>query len=241
MNVSAILESSEIPTQLHDLGFYLPSDSSLEDPDEWKNELRDGLESKGFAPADSISSRARVSRGASYIYTVGGLDFADLRNELEDGGQEAGSYRGFEFWESSSAASAVLEDRDLVVSGGGESVKDVIKAFDRGDGFADESDPLNRALDKAGGGLVVRARTDCSQAKIFSNSFSSCNEVAESVTGGDADKTEMFVVYLFSSERRAESAMDDVEDSVNEKSLDVDLTDLKADGEFVTFRATIYE
>ena len=51
----------------------------------------------------------------------------------------------------------------------------------------------------------------------------------------------MFVVYLFSSERRAESATDDIEDSVSDMSLDVDLADLKADGEFVTFRATIYE
>ena len=85
--------------------------------------------------------------------------------------------------------------------------KEVINAFDQGDSFADEFDPLKQTLDKAGGG----------------------------------DKTEMFVVYLFSSERRAESATDDVEDSVNAKSLDVDLADLKSDGEFVTFRATIYE
>lgn len=61
------------------------------------------------------------------------------------------------------------------------------------------------------------------------------------MTGGGGDKTEMFVVYLFSSERRAESAMDDIEDSISAMSLDVDLADLKADGEFVTFRATIYE
>ena len=273
MDVSAILGSSEIPARLNDLGFSLPSDSSLENPDEWKDELRDGLESDGFAPADSISARASVSASrtsadgetgvSSYTYTVGGLDFADLRNELEDDGLEAGSYRGFELWEDSSNTFAVLEDRDLVVeeeeevdladlvesdgsqasqaTGNAEFVKEVIKAFDRGDGFADESDPLKRALDKAGDGLVVRARTNCSRASIFSNSSSSCKAVAESVTGGDADKTEMFVAYLFSSERRAESAMDDIEDSISAMSLDADLADLKADGEFVTFRATIYE
>ena len=254
VNVSAILGSSEIPARLDDLGFKLPGDSSLEDPDEWKDKLRDGLESDGFAPADSISARASVRWGKfGYTYTAGGLDFADLRNELEDNELEEGGYRGFEFWEGGSNAVAVLEDRELVVEGkvdgkpregeegGGEFVKEVIKAFDRGEGFADESDPLRRALDKAGDGLVVRAQTNCSSAALFSFSSSSCQAVAESVTGGGGDKTEMFVVYLFSSERRAESATDDVEDSVNAKSLDVDLADLKSDGEFVTFRATIYE
>ena len=243
MDVSAILGASEIPARLNDLGFSLPGDSSLEDPDEWKSELRDDLESDGFAPADSISALAGVGGAFGYVYTVGGLDFADLRSELEDDGLEEGGYRGFELWESESSygATAILEDRELVVSGNGESVKDVIKAFDRGDGFADETDPLKRVLDKAGDGLVVRARTGCSRAVLFPHSSSSCIAVAESVTGGDADKTEMFVVYLFRSERSAESVRDDLVDDGYSGPLDVDLTDVSTDGEFVTYRAAIYE
>ena len=243
MDVSAILGASEIPTRLNDLGFSLPGDSSLEDPDEWKSELRDDLESDGFAPADSISALANVGGSAAYVYAVGGLDFADLRSEMEDDGLEEGGYRGFELWESSYSYStaAILEDRELVVSGNSEYVKEVIKAFDRGDGFADETDPLKRVLDKAGDGLVVRALTRCNAAAIFPDSSSSCIAVAESVTGGDAEKTEMSVVYLFRSERSAESVRNDLVDDGYSGPLDVDLTDINADGEFVTYRATIYE
>ena len=243
MDVSAILEASEIPARLNDLGFGLPSDSSLEDPDEWKSELRDDLESGWFAPADSISALASVDGSATYVYAVGGLDFADLRIEMEDDGLEEGGYRGFELWESegSYSVAAILEDREIVVSGNGESVKDVLKAFDRGDGFADEADPLKGALDKAGDGLVVRARTGCNRAVLFPHSSSSCIAVAESVTGGDAEKTEMSVVYLFRSERSAESVRDDLVDDGYSGPLDVDLTEINADGEFVTYRATIYE
>lgn len=57
----------------------------------------------------------------------------------------------------------------------------------------------------------------------------------------DGNVTEIFVVYLFRSERSAESVRDDLVDDGYSGPLDVDLTDINADGEFVTYRAAIYE
>ena len=242
MDVSALLASSEIPALTGSLGIGLPSDSLLEDPAEWKEELRDDYEDLGFEPADSISSVARVSYAgsASYSYVGGGFDFAAYRNKLDDDGAEEGGYRGFEVWDSGSRTRAILEDRELAVVGDEEAVKDVLKAFDRGEGFANETDPLKRALDKTGGGLVARASANCQDAAIFRFSSSACKAVAESVKGGDAGKTEIVGVYLFSSERRAQSGLDDVEDLLHEANMDADFEEIKADGEFVTYRATIY-
>ena len=242
MDVSALLASSEIPALTGSLGIGLPSDSLLEDPAEWKEELRDDYEDLGFEPADSISAVARVSYAGrrSYSYIAGGLDFAAYRNKLDDDGAEEGGYRGFEVWDSGSRTRAILEDRELAVVGDEEAVKDVLKAFDRGEGFADETDPLKRALDKTGGGLVARASANCQDAAVFRFSSSACKAVAESVKGGDAGKTEIVGVYLFSSERRAQSGLDDIEDLLHEASMDADFEEIKADGEFVTYRATIY-
>ena len=245
MDVSALLASSEIPALTGSLGRGLPSDSLLEDPAEWKEELRDDYEDLGFEPADSISVSAWVSYAGSprYSYIGGGLDFAAYRDKLDDDGAEKGGYRGFEVWDSGSSSYsylAILEDRELVVVGYEEAVKDVLKAFDRGEGFADETDPLKRALDKTGGGLVARASANCQDAAVFPFSSSACKAVAESVKSGDAGKTEIVGVYLFSSERRAQSGLDDIEDLLHESSDDADFEEIKADGEFVTYRATIY-
>ena len=249
MDMSALLASSEIPAMTGFLGRSLPSDSLLEDPAEWKEDLRDDYEDGGLEPADSISAVAWVEhapspssrRIPSYSYIAGGLDFAAVRDKLDDDGAEKGGYRGFEVWDSgSSSYAAILEDRELVVVGDEEKVKDVLKAFDRGEGFANETSPLKRALDKTGGGLVARASANCQDAAIFPFSSSACKAVAESVKGGDAGKTEIVGVYLFSSERRAQSGLDDIEDLLHESSDDADFEEIKADGEFVTYRATIY-
>ena len=248
VDVAALLESSEIPMGVGEFASGLPSVSQFDDPAEWKEELRDDFEDAGFEPADSISVWAEVSHvGQHYSYAVGGLDFAAYRDKMDDDGVKEGGYRGFEVWGGGSSwTRAILEDREMLVVGRHEgTVKEVVKAFDRGEGFADESSPLMRALDKAGDGLVTRAFENCDSSRsgarvVFRYSSSACRAVAESVKGGDAGKVEIFGVYLFSSERRAQSSLDDIEDILYESSADVDFEEIKADGEFVTYRATIY-
>ena len=270
VDVPALLESSEIPAlvgalysrgmphpllyakpselleeRLTEGAFYYLPDASL-DPAEWKEELRDDFEDDGFEPADSISVSAYVGKSVYnvsdplfYTYIAGGLDFAAYSDKLDDDEAEGGGYRGFAVWVKGSTTHAILEDKGLVVRGNGDAVNDVLKAFDRGEGFADETDPLKRALDKTGGGLVARASVNCENA-VFPFSSSACKAVAETVKGGDSGKTEIVGVYLFSSERRAQSGLDDIEDLLHESSMDADFEEIKANGEFVTYRATIY-
>ena len=239
-DVPAILESSEIP---HGIGWHLwwlPGMTGFSpDRAEWKKYMRDSFAHEGFTPADSISVSAHV-RGSNYNYKyiAGGLDFAAYRNKLDDAGGEEGEYLGLEVW----GGNAILEDRGLVIQGDAESVIRVLTAFDRGEDFLDEneSNPLKRAMDKAGGGLTVSAFRDCENATIFPYSRPGCEAVAETIKGGDAHAMEIVGVYLFSSQRNAEASLDGIDDLINEVSYDADFEEIKADGEFVTYRATIY-
>ena len=62
------------------------------------------------------------------------------------------------------------------------------------------------------------------------------------VTGGSEGEADVSGAVLFSSERRAESGMDDIEDAIEDNNnIDADIEELKVDGEFVTFNLTIYE
>ena len=248
MDVSALLESSEIPIGV---GGYLyrwadfpnvplVQAGTLNNPAEWKEELRNYFEDDDFTPTDSISMSAYVSGPTyNYRYIAGGLDFAAYRNEIYDDGAK----KDGDIWGGGSTAHAILEDREIVVLGDEEAVKDVANAFDSGEGFVDESSLLKRALDKAGGGLLVRASDNCGNALMFRN-LSGCDAFAESVKGGDARSTEIVGVYLFSDERLAESNRNDLEERINEAidndTLNADFEEIKADGAFVTYRATFY-
>ena len=62
------------------------------------------------------------------------------------------------------------------------------------------------------------------------------------VKGGDADTTEVTGVYVFGSERRAESGMDDLEDAIeSQDDYDADLEAIETDGDLVTYKVIIHE
>lgn len=252
VDVSSILESSEIP---FGIGGYLRGGADfsihsplvqtrlLNAPAEWKEELRNYFEDDEFTPTGSISMLAHVNGLTyNYRYIAGSLDFAAYRNKIyDDGAKQDG-----DVWNNGSTAHAILEDRDIVILGDEEPVNDVLSAFDSGEGFLVESSPLKRALDKAGGGLVVGAYKKCEDALISYSPpslLSGCEAVAEAIKGGDAGKMEIFSVHLFSDDRRAASHLDDLEEYLYEEVsayVDADFTEIKADGEFVTYRATVY-
>ena len=238
-DVPAILESSEIPYGIGWYLYWLPGMAGFSpDHAEWKKYMRDSFAHEGFTPADSISVSAHVSgSNYSYKYIAGGLDFAAYRNKLDDAGGEEGEYLGLEVW----GGNAILEHRGLVIQGEAESAIRVLTAFDRGEDFLDEneSNPLKRAMDKAGDGLVVSAFGDCENAMIFPSSRPGCEAVAETLKGGDIQTTEIVGVYLFSSQRNAEASLEGIEDLINEVN-DMDLAEVSADGEFVIYRATLY-
>ena len=57
---------------------------------------------------------------------------------------------------------------------------------------------------------------------------------------GDSYVTEMEVAYVFTSARRAESGMDDIQDAVYESDADIDLEKIEVNEDIVTIEITIH-
>lgn len=67
-----------------------------------------------------------------------------------------------------------------------------------------------------------------------------CDAVVTTVKGGDPAATEMKIVYVFTSERRAERALDTIEEAIWDSSADIDIERIEAKGEFVELELTIH-
>ena len=234
-NVRALLESSAVPA------FFLDED---EDPEDFKDDWRDAWEDRSRALAtdpDTVTQDLQVSAGVGgYYITRGEFEFAAIKNELEDQGYDDGNYRDREIWESENGnAVALFEGSGSFVSGSTDTVKEVLKAIARGEGFMTDEADLRRAWDKVdGGALSINVETECSG---LSSSLNGCRAYAGAITGGDEDYMEVMGAAVFSSERRAESGMDDIEDEIeDDDSLDADLEEIRVDGEAVIFKLTVY-
>ncbi len=234
-SVRALLESSAVPA------FFLDED---EDPEDFKDEWRDAWEDRTRALAtdpDTVTQDIQVSTGVGgYYITKGEFEFSAIKNELEDQGYDDGNYRDREIWESENGnAVALFEGAGSYVYGSTDTVKEVLKALARDEGFMTNEADLRRALDKVdGGALSVNVETDCSG---LASSLNGCRAYAGAITGGDEDSMEITGAAVFSSERRAESGMDDIEDEIeDDDSLDADLEEIRVDGEVVIFKLTVY-
>ena len=234
-SVRALLGSSAVPA------FFLDED---EDPEDFKDEWRDTWEDRSRALAtdpDTVTQDIQVSAGVGgYYITKGEFEFVAIKNELEDEGYDDGNYRDQEIWESENGnAVALFEGAGSYVYGSTDTVKEVLKAIARDEGFMTNEADLRRALDMVdGSALSVNADTDCSG---LASSLNGCRGYAGAITGGDEDSMEITGAAVFSSERRAESGMDDIEDEIeDDESLDADLEEIRVDGEVVIFKLTVY-
>ena len=62
------------------------------------------------------------------------------------------------------------------------------------------------------------------------------------LTGGDEDESKVSVGVVFSSDRRAESGMDDLEEYIEDSDfIDADVDDIGVNGEIVTLNLTMCE
>ena len=246
LNVAAILESSEIPAQLVYSGpVSLPSDE-IDEPEEWKETWRDewdgwffGLVGEALS-LDDITSIVyqRTEDGELGVLLFGDFEFDDVREFLEDEDREQDAYRDFEIWDDEFA---LLEDRGLIAFNNEEFVKDLLKALDTGEGFLDDAGELKAGLGKAGEGLSLVGSTSCANT-LFQTSPRSCEAVVEVIKSGDSDTTDMAAVYVFSSERRAESGMEDIQEAIEDQDeYDADIEKIEAEGEFVSYEVTIHE
>ena len=249
MNVRQILEADEAPFIGAASRFGLSSDSDdIEDiKDDWRDEWEDdAILSLGTALDDVDRSMLVVGSEFSTYIVKGTFDFADIRSTLEDEDFDDSEYRESEIWESHDGVAAALFDSSgIYVLGEADSVKEVIKAIHRGEGFAHPDEhALVSVRNKAGDGLFSYGDTGCSDdfEGISARALENCEAIGITIVGGNEDEMKFSGAVLFSSERRAESGMDDFEDSIeDDESIDADIEELKVDGEFVTFKVTIYE
>lgn len=99
------------------------------------------------------------------LITGGDFDFADIRRDLRDKAYTAGEYRDYAFLESDSGdkVSALLEEDGRLVNGDFLAVIDVLRDTSRDSGLLwnDDEGELNRAMDRAGEGLLLTAGRNC--------------------------------------------------------------------------------
>ena len=191
--------------------------------------------------------------GGEALLITGEFAFEDIRDDWNEQDFDDDSYRGLEIW-SGYNYYALLEDQGAIfVSDNEDFVKDVVKLVDDDSGsLADSTDSnIKLLVDKLRGAPVVIALAN----DICDDLVTGCIAYGAAYAGADLDRqgvtTELAV--LFSSDRRAERAFDDydetaelMEDVLHEFAEEaddisglpnadgVDVDDLKLDGLFIT-------
>ena len=136
--------------------------------------------------------------------------------------------------------------------------------MDREKGFASGEDDLRRVLDVVGEGLWSWAYGDC-RGTFYSlllyslanplgthdyavaefsrvTEIPGCEAVALTVTGGDGDTTLLTMAVLFTSERRADSGLEDLEERMEASAeFDIDVEDARVRAELAVMELTIHE
>ena len=232
-NVAEILETPDIPAQLAgfgSLGFpnVDPVDSAawIEAWDaEWADDFPWVWDAIGLEDI-STAVLQEDADGRDLVWMFFGLfAFEDVRESLEDAGRESDTYRDFETWGDDVA---LLEDKGIIMLG--PSVEDVLKALDTERGFVDDASVLKQILQQSDGGLASKSTSTCT-GTYFQPSLTGCDAVLEVVTGGDTENTTITGTYLFGSESRAETGVEDIEDAIDgQDTYDADLNEINTDG-----------
>ena len=171
----------------------------------------------------------------------GDFEFDDIREELDDGLDcEDDDYRGFEMWECSGrsfpAAVAIFEkDGYVVIASQRQSDLEGLLTYMSREpeqlANAEDSD-IRRILNTVGDGwLQIAAVDDCPVDR--------CQGSGLALQGEDSDSIDVSFALMFGSERAAEAmegeiGIDDyVTTLLSVLALDLDIGNVKADGEFV--------
>lgn len=242
LNIDDILTADGIPAQLG--GIF----GGNWDIDEFQDELRDFWDEDDNAfetDPESIEQLMLISvPDGAYVIVKGNFNFEDIKAALEDEDFDDGTYREREIWEDGSAAVALFEGSGIYVVGASSQVKKILRALDQNDGFMQSAAELRQAFDRAQSGALALSAADSCSGTYASNS-NGCRAAAIAVTGGNEDTTTFTAVAVFSSERRAETALDDIEeaieDDIDNEIVDLDINEIQRSGEIVTFKTTQHE
>ena len=229
--------------QVVDVERILAGDAPDDSADDFEDEWEDRLDDIGVS-LDDLDTLVQAQGDDGTVLVFGGdLDFEQIRDELDDARYDDDDYRGYEVWDDGDLwveAAALLDGRGEVVVGSTDAVEGVLKALSRGSGtlLQDDDNDLRRALERAGQGWVVFGLEGCQGAGVRG-----CEAVGAAVSeGSESYLVETTFAYLFRNERTAESELEDLEDYLDDElSRDVDIEEVKTDGEFVIVTVSVDE
>ena len=195
---------------------------------------------------DDVATWALVddeNSGSSLVIVRGDFEFDDTREELEDGADcEDDDYRGFELWECPGGGAVALFERDRYLVFGEQDDLEQLLTYKRRtpEKLADAGDSeIKEILDRAGSGWLRFAGIgdDCPIER--------CDGIAIAVgESADSDAIPASYAVLFSSERAAAASEGDVaiddflEEMFADFDLELDIGEVKAEGEFVVGSGT---
>ena len=223
---------------------------SREAPDRLEDTLEDNyedmLEDVGIDLADLDTLVAVHSEEGSLVIVDGNFDLEIVMEELDDRDYDDRKYQGYEIWEPDSNRwwpFAFIGNSGPVMAGDSDAVKRVLKGLKRDSKFLfdDKESGIVRAFNKAGQGWIVSARDHCGY--YGASNVSGCEAAGQAVSRGEEEYiVGQKAVYLFRSERKAESEMDDLEEVVEDdlpRRQDID--EVTQDGVFVVISMSIDE
>lgn len=225
------------------------------DTDDFGDEILDEIESGfdteeiRFEQITEFVILAHPSYGDEAILITGDFAFEDIRDGWDDLDFEDDSYRGIETWDGYNYY-ALIEDQGAIFVSYNEEFVKLLDDGSRSLAHPTDSD-MKIIVDRLGAApVVVAIASDFCDVVV-----SGCTALGAGYAGADLGRDEIItdLAVLFSSERRAERAFDDYDDTVElmEEVLDdlaeeaddvsglpeavgVDVDDLELDGLFIT-------
>ena len=208
-----------------------------------EDEFEDTVEDVGVSLNDVSQMVVVQGEDGPLIIMEGQLDFDRIRDDLDDADYEDDEHQGYETWEDTSRniewVALIANDRQVMI-GDEDAVRGALSVMERGSGslLDDRGNDLTRALERAGDGWAVVSQISCRLTSV-----SGCRALAYAMSQGEeAYLLELRFVFLFRNERSADSALDDVEDELEDDlPRGMDIEDVRLDGEFIIVTISIDE
>ena len=160
-----------------------------------------------------------------------------IEDTLDDRNFDKDDYRSYTLWEGSGQDLAILED-DGYDSG---KLKRILRLIDQEDGFLlqDEENPMKRALDRVGTGLLVQGSKSCELLKLEVRRCEAWASVLS--TSSELYSLESTLVILFGSDRSTERHVEDFEDRLENVQESVGSLEYEvvSDGEFIEVKVSV--
>ena len=182
-----------------------------------------------FSDADAIVGAISEDYD-EWVIITGDFDFDDFRDAMEDNGYDEDEYRGVEVWSDGYDAYALINNM-VVFCDNEDRIRDAIRlSIGSGSSMYDNEDYAD-VLSKIPAGIYVMLMQNEYEE------YSYTGGTLSKVSGAD-DILEFNACFKYSSERRAEDDMRELEDGM-EEAFDLYAVDVRQSGEFITITGEI--